>query len=413
MINHPKLFRVYVGLDIHRQTHTATVINCFGENLGCITFRNKPSDFEKLLKEVRKHISQGITPVFGLEDVYSSGRALAVFLLGKNMTVKYVNPSLTYSERHNQTILHKTDEFDSLCVARVLLNRFDELPDAKPQDIYFMLSQLMARRNSIVKACVALKNQAHSYIIHNYPSYRSFFAVFDCKTSLEFFEKYPSPLKLEGVTVKELGAFLGSHSRNFHTDEKANQILESVDTDGDTKTQYQEIRDFMIVSCIRQLKSNYKELKEIDNELKSIIPLFGYKLESMSGINYVTAASLIAEIGDICRFHSADSLAKYAGIAPVRYSSGKTDKLLCNALGDRKLHGIFFNLAVTVANCAGGKAKPVNEYFYNYYRKKISEGKTKKQGLKCVMRRLVSIIYSMMKNKSEYRNPILSNPSQE
>ncbi len=165
----------------------------------------------------------------------------------------------------------------------------------------------------------------------------------------------------------------------------------------------------MIVSCIRQLKSNYNELKQIENELKNIVPLFGYKLESMSGINSVTAASLISEIGDINRFSNADKLAKYSGIAPVRYSSGKTDKLLCNSLGDRKLCRIFFCLAVTITHCAGGKAKPINEYFYNYYRKKISEGKTKKQALKCVMRRLVSIIYSMMKNKSEYRSPILSN----
>jgi len=136
-----------------------------------------------------------------------------------------------------------------------------------------------------------------------------------------------------------------------------------------------------------------------------LLPLFDYKLETMKGIDSTTAAILIAEIGDINRFSSADKLAKYAGISPVSYSSGKTDKLLCNVLGDRKLNRVFFTLAVAVVNCAGDSGKPVNEMFHRYYKKKISEGKTKKQALKCVMRRLVNIIYGTMKNKTEYREP--------
>jgi len=45
--------------------------------------------------------------------------------------------------------------------------------------------------------------------------------------------------------------------------------------------------------------------------------------------------------------------------------------------------------------------------FAEYYKKKISEGKAKKQVIKCVMRRLVNIIYRVMKEKEEYRNPSL------
>jgi hypothetical protein len=71
-------------------------------------------------------------------------------------------------------------------------------------------------------------------------------------------------------------------------------------------------------------------------------------------------------------------------------------------LGDRRLHQLFFLLAVTVTS---GSKKPINEIFYNYYKKKLSEGKTTKQALKSVMRRLVNIIYHMMKNKTEYRQP--------
>ena len=137
MFQHPKMRHVYVGTDIHRKTHTATIINCFFERLGEITFENKPSGFEKLLKEVKKYTAEGITPLFGLEDVIASGRELAMFLIEKGYPVKYVNASLTHSERKNQSTLHKTDSFDSLCVARVLLSKMDELPDAKPDDTYW------------------------------------------------------------------------------------------------------------------------------------------------------------------------------------------------------------------------------------------------------------------------------------
>jgi len=46
----------------------------------------------------------------------------------------------------------------------------------------------------------------------------------------------------------------------------------------------------------------------------------------MDGISTVTAAELIAEIGDIRRFSNADKLARFAGIAPVRFSSGGKGK---------------------------------------------------------------------------------------
>lgn len=398
---HPKMKHVYVGVDIHRQTHTAVIINCFGEKLGEITFENKPAEFEKLLRAVRKHTPKGISGIYGLEDVCSSGRALAVFLINKKRMVKHVNPSLTYSERRNQTILHKTDDYDALCVARVLLSRLSELPDANPQDIYWTMSQLVGRRSAIIKANVALKNQLHAYIIHHYPSYKKFFFLIACKTALAFWENYPSPSKLEGVGVEELGAFLYEKSHWMYSKGKAEEILFYVAKDGNTTTDYQDFRDFMVSSTVRQLKHNKNELLEVEKKIKEMLPLFGQKLESLNGVNHITAASLIAQIGDINRFSSADKLAKYAGISPIQYSSGKTDKVLCNILGDRNLNRIFFMLAITITGRAG-KNNPINKTFYDYYNKKIKEGKTKKQALKCVMRRLVNIIYSMMKNKSEY-----------
>jgi hypothetical protein len=57
---------------------------------------------------------------------------------------------------------------------------------------------------------------------------------------------------------------------------------------------------------------------------------------------------------------------------------------------------------------SGGRGKdrnqrPLNRDFHAYYEKRLSEGKEEKQVIICIMRKLVNILYSMMKNKTEYR----------
>ncbi len=84
-----------------------------------------------------------------------------------------------------------------------------------------------------------------------------------------------------------------------------------------------------------------------------------------------------------------------------------------NRRGDRNLNQILFFLAVSQCNDHGTRGDPVNPIFAEYYQKKISEGKTKKQAIKCVMRRLVNIIYRMIKTGEEYRIPDIPNQQQE
>lgn len=130
-----------------------------------------------------------------------------------------------------------------------------------------------------------------------------------------------------------------------------------------------------------------------------------YKLETMIGVDFITAASLIAEIGSINRFSSADKLAKFAGIAPVSRSSGETERNIRNKRGNRTLYYIIQGIAARNVNAGRNKNKPVNGIFYEYYNKKLSQGKTSHQAIKAVMRRIVNIIYGLMKSGKEYIHP--------
>lgn len=402
---HPKMKYVYVGVDSHKETHCAVVLNCFFEKLGELTFRNAPSEFEGALKELNKFKLKGTSLAFGLEDVTAYGRSLTVFLTGKKLVVKHTNAALVAAERKSLNVVEKTDSVDAECAGRVLLNRFDKLPDADPQDKYWVLQNLVVRRRSIVKMNMNLKNHLHSFITGHYPSYHKFFENIDCKTALVFYEKYPSPSQLQGTTAEELAGLLEENSNKRLRIEKARQILDCVKKDGETKVSYQESRDLAVRSTISQIKHNLKEIESIDNILESFLENFDYKLESMRGIDTVTAAELIAEIGDITKFPTPAKLARYSGVAPVTYSSGKTDVQYSNQRGNRTLNSIFFRLAVMVTMNTGKNKRLVNPIFYEYYQKKISEGKTKKQALKCVQRRLVNIIWGMMTHKVEYINP--------
>lgn len=66
-------------------------------------------------------------------------------------------------------------------------------------------------------------------------------------------------------------------------------------------------------------------------------------------------------------------------------------------------HKILWGLAVRQIQTARTSKKPLNPLFYAYYEKKLSEGKKKKQVIICIMRKLINVIYSMMRNKTEYR----------
>ena len=51
---HYKEEYIYVGIDLHKNSHTAVFMNCWSEKLGEIQFENKPSAFPELIKEVKK-----------------------------------------------------------------------------------------------------------------------------------------------------------------------------------------------------------------------------------------------------------------------------------------------------------------------------------------------------------------------
>lgn len=165
MIDQTKL--IYVGVDLHKQNHTSVIIDCWSKKLGEIKFDNKPSAFPLLVKEVNKYLKKGLTVVYGLEDVGGYGRGLAVYLKDNQCTVKEVNPKLSTARRKSHVTVEKSDSWDAECVAKVLRDELERLPDAKPIDLYWAISQLVTERNWMSKSLTGVVKKLHQQISYN------------------------------------------------------------------------------------------------------------------------------------------------------------------------------------------------------------------------------------------------------
>jgi transposase len=366
---------------------------------------NLPSKFEAFLNEARKFQTEGTTLFFGLEDVSAYGRTLTIFLNENGLPVKHTNALLVAKERSNQNFVEKSDSVDAECAARVLLNKFRELPNAKPNNKYWVLRSLVIRRDFLIKNNTCLKMHLHSLLTQHYPNYQKFFSTIGCKTSLAFFMRYPSPDTLKNTSLAELTDFLFEPSQGKVGAVKAQQILETIQDSAYEVYEFQEMRDLTVKSTIRQIEFTLREIERIEENLAVFLEKFDCTLTTMNGINVVTASQLLSCIGDIKKFPTPAKLARYSGIAPITYASGKKDNKYSTQRGKRELNSLFYNLAVRVSFTVGSTNKVINPFFHDYYNKKLSEGKTKRQALKCVQRRLVNIIWTMLTNNEEYVNP--------
>jgi len=412
---HPKMRYVYVGVDSHKKTHTAVFLTCFYEHLGTLVVPNVPSEFTQFLKDAKQFLQPHTEFAFAFEDTTAYGRNFVKFLHVNGYLVKHTNANLVASERNSKNTLNKSDTIDAEACARVLLNRFDELPLALTDDKMFIFKNLVSRRKAMVKMSTMLKNQLHALLPDHYPTYFDFFSSLEHRSALGFYETYPSPSALEQVSLEELTTFFKDLTGKGEAwaNQKATRILKAVKSEGIQPFEYQELRDFTISSIVRQIRNNLQEIEIIKAHLEDFLNLLDIPLTSMKGIDTAIACSLIAEIGNITRFKNAAALAKYAGISPATYASGQSHSEYANKRGNRELGATFHQLALALILERRESKHILNPIMHQYYHKKLSEGKTKKQALKAVKRRLVTIVYGIMKYKHDFINPPTSFVSKE
>lgn len=103
-----------------------------------------------------------------------------------------------------------------------------------------------------------------------------------------------------------------------------------------------------------------------------------------------------------------NKLAQFAGIAPLHLSSSGKGKEVATKQGNRRLQSTIYFLAIQMIQVST-KGMPRNPVVRAYYEKRKAEGKNSQQASICISRRLISIIYGMLKSGTGYQMPVVEN----
>ena len=106
------------------------------------------------------------------------------------------------------------------------------------------------------------------------------------------------------------------------------------------------------------------------------------------GVGPIVAAIIVGHSGDVRRFATRHHYASYNGTAPIEASSGPRKRHRLNPRGNRQLNHAIHMAAVTqIRNDTPGRA---------YFDKKIAEGKSKKEALRALKRRISDAVYRQL-----------------
>ena len=162
---------------------------------------------------------------------------------------------------------------------------------------------------------------------------------------------------------------------------KANALLERVDT-ADEMTRQRVVIATELVDDIARFDAQMRASKK---RIRDAVTASGTSLCNIRGIGPIGAAIILGAVGDITRFPTAGHFASYNATAPIDASSGERRRHRLNPRGNRRLNHALHIAAVT-------QLRYPNEG-RDYYDKKIAEGKTSKEAIQALKRRISNVVY--------------------
>lgn len=157
--------------------------------------------------------------------------------------------------------------------------------------------------------------------------------------------------------------------------------------------QLHEARLERIKRDIEQVEADMKRVIEADVMLQEH---FVY-LHSANGVGFITAVVLLAEIGDLSRFRSARQLSAFVGVSPRLFESGTSVRLRprMSKNGSPRVRQALYMAAMANVRMPGKLQED--------YLRLIAAGKTKKQALGAIMRKLLVMLRALVRDKAEYK----------
>jgi transposase len=222
-----------------------------------------------------------------------------------------------------------------------------------------------------------------------FPEFESFFSNIYGLSALSILKEYPSPQKLAKAHANKVSALIHGKCKC--------SALELIDAAKNTAGIKSDYDSFELIDAIEELEHIQKRVEKYDVQIENYVKQHFPNLLTIPGVGYITAGLIVGEIGDINRFHSADSLVSFAGIDCTVYESGnyKAKHTIPSKKGSKYLRYALFQVARIV-----WQWDPV---FKDYYLKKQSEGKHFYVILGHIQKKLLRVIFSLMKSGLNYK----------
>ena len=162
---------------------------------------------------------------------------------------------------------------------------------------------------------------------------------------------------------------------------KATTLLEQVDVTEEV-TRQRIVIAAELVDDIARLEAQMRASKK---RIRVAVAASGTSLCDIWGIGPIGAAMILSSVGDVARFPTAGHFASYNATAPIEASSGNKTRHRLNPRGNRKLNHVLHIAAVSQLRYPGQGR--------DYYQKKIAEGKTSKEAIRALKRRISDVVY--------------------
>ena len=379
---------LFIGGDVHKDTHTLVAENHLGEELLVKTVANDPADFRKLLDQIRQTATvRHLTPLIGLEDAVGYGWRLASFFHHEGLPVKIINPVLVKRERDRSAHPDKSDYQDAKGVVKVMVHgeRTDRLPAfsyriTEEGKVCRALKMLVNERDFLVNEQRMAAQRLHTLLHHTYGSgYQSLFNELATLKALKFWSRFPSARRCRATTSK--GLVKPEWIKTASVDD-----LPLCDP----------VAERQVVRYADRLLALHEELRVVEKEIQSEIGKLNSHLATIPGCGLMTAAKVHAEVGDPDRFTTRAQFARYAALAPRDHSSGKRTRQKRDPRGNRVLNEAIHHIALTQISPQGiPEAR-------DYFQKKIKEGMSKRHALTCLKRQLINVVFVILKERRPF-----------
>ena len=384
---------LFVGIDIAKRNHEASVIAQDGRVVRkAMRFANSQAGYNKFMDMVRS-LKEPV--VFGMEATGHYWLTLYTHLRNDGFTVHVINPIQSDALRGMYIRKTKTDSVDSVIIADVIrFGRYCET-SVEPGDLQAM-RELCRQRFYIIDMASDLKRKVIALLDQVFPEYEKLFSDTFGASSMEILSQYTTPEEMLSVSSQQLAEILEKVSRGRMGAEKAVEIQNAA----------RNSFGIVMASCsfsliirqyIEQIRSLEASVDVFDAEIARLLSGFDTQLTTITGVGPTLAAVILSEIGgDIRRFSSPAKLAAYAGVDPTVKQSGDFSG---SRMKMSKRGSPYLRRAIWLASTVAAFKDPA---IHALYERKRAEGKDHMTVIGHVCRKMISIIFAVLRDNTPY-----------